>query len=63
MRGRIDSLTTVDIVDREGSLVTRILMSPAQRVMGFGADRIYVANSDTDGLAFLSRHRWTGLRQ
>jgi hypothetical protein len=47
-----------DIVDRSGRLSARLVLAENERVLGFGAQAVYVAVSDEDGLEVVRRHVW-----
>jgi hypothetical protein len=47
-----------DIVDRKGIRVGELVVKRNQRILGFGAASIYVAETDADGLQRLSQHPW-----
>lgn len=47
-----------DVIDRQGELVGRIVLDDGQRLLGFGPGTVYLVTTDSDGLKWLSRHRW-----
>jgi hypothetical protein len=47
-----------DIVNREGRLVSRIVLEPGHAIVGFGRQSVYVVRTDQDGLQWLQRHPW-----
>ena len=47
-----------DIVNREGRLVSRIVLEPGEAIVGFGRQSVYVVRIDDDGLLWLTRHPW-----
>lgn len=50
--------TNYDIVDRRGALTGRLELPFEERIVGFGAQSIYISVTDQDGLQFLRRHPW-----
>ena len=50
--------TRYDLIDRKGIRVGELVVERNQRVLGFGAASIYVAETDADGLQRLSQHPW-----
>lgn len=44
------------IVDREGKSVSRVLVSPSERIVGFGLKHVYLAARDADDIERLFRH-------
>lgn len=47
-----------DIVDRAGRLAGHVVLSPNERIIGFGRRSVYVVSRDADGLERLRRHPW-----
>jgi hypothetical protein len=47
---------TFDLVDRAGSLASRVVLPPKTRLVGFGEHTIYVVKIDADDLEYLQRH-------
>lgn len=47
-----------DIIDRSGELIGVLMLSPAQRLIGFGADSAFTLTTDNLGLQTLARHPW-----
>jgi hypothetical protein len=47
-----------DVVDRTGSLRGQIVLAANQRILGFGAQSVYVVETDADGIQRLQRHAW-----
>lgn len=48
--------TTYEVMDGGGRLAQRVVLPMQSRVVGFGAQSIYVARVDDDGLQFLRRY-------
>ena len=48
--------TSYDVVDRRGTLVRRVVMSEAERVVGFGRASTFTVTVDGDGIEGLRRH-------
>lgn len=51
--------THYDLVGRVDGLVGWIEIPPADRVVGFGAEHVYVARTTEDGWQLLRRHPWS----
>lgn len=49
--------TTVDVFDREGRLVRRVVFPTDRRFVGFGAGVVYLAHKDADDLEWLEKYR------
>ena len=47
---------TYDVIDRNGEVITRIFVSPAGRILGFGLGRVYVSQQDVGGFERIERY-------
>jgi hypothetical protein len=45
-----------DVVDRTGRVVRQVLLPKQSRVLGFGANSVYIARIDKDDLLYVRRH-------
>ncbi len=45
-----------DVVDANGRLTRKVRLEPMELIVGFGAQSVYTALADEDGLMFLRRH-------
>jgi hypothetical protein len=50
--------TVYDVVDRQGRLVRRLAMSPAEHIVGFGRGTVFTVRRSEDGLETVRRHPW-----
>lgn len=49
---------TYDLVDRSGGYRGQLSLQPDERIVGFGANSVYVSVADADGIEKLRRHPW-----
>jgi hypothetical protein len=47
-----------DVIDRAGMLRAHLILTPSQRIVGFGRAVVYVVAEDSDGIQRLARHPW-----
>lgn len=48
--------TRYDVIDRTGNRRTQLVLPSNEHILGFGAQSIYVVETDTDGIQRLRRH-------
>lgn len=53
-----ESVRRYDVVDRRGSLVSRIQVAKRERIVGFGVGTVFTVLADDDELETLRRHPW-----
>jgi hypothetical protein len=55
--------TRYDVIDRAGNRRTQIVLAANEHILGFGANSLYVIETDDDGIQRLRRHPlYTSLR-
>ena len=52
-----DKIPTYDVFDATGKVVGRVALPASTRLVGFGANTVYLARSDEDDLQYLQRYR------
>jgi hypothetical protein len=55
-RAHNDSIPRYDVFDAAGSIAMTVTLPPRSRVVGFGANTVYVARTDSDDLEHLQRY-------
>jgi hypothetical protein len=50
---------TYDVIDRDGKLALKVVLSHRSRLVGFGNGVVYIARLDADDLQYLQRHAFT----
>jgi hypothetical protein len=48
-----------DVVNRKGRLTARVDLQESERIIGFGVRTAYVLESDSNGIEWIRRHRWS----
>lgn len=56
-RAAKDKIPMYDVFDGSGKVIGRVALPANTRVVGFGANTVYVARSDEDDLQYLQRYR------
>jgi hypothetical protein len=52
-----DKIPTYDVFDGSGKVIGRVALPASTRLVGFGANTVYLARSDEDDLQYLQRYR------
>lgn len=47
-----------DLVDRRGRLVSKVVLDPSERIVGFGVRSVYTVFTQDDGVQRVRRHPW-----
>jgi hypothetical protein len=51
---------TLDVFDGRGTLIGKVTIPRDRRIVGFGANSVYMAKTDGDDLQWLERYSLTG---
>jgi hypothetical protein len=54
--------TRYDVVTREGTRQSQIVLPAGQRILGISADWFYILRTDEDGIQWIQKHPWPAIR-
>jgi hypothetical protein len=54
-----DPVPTLDVFDRRGTLIGKVTLPKDRRIVGFGANSVYMARTDSDDMQWLERYALT----
>ena len=53
-------MPTLDVFDARGILVGKVTIPKDRRIVGFGANSVYMARTDSDDMQWLERYSLAG---